>query len=158
MFEFERHVPIGQYEFPFKIRLPTKIPTSFKTVFNNREIYEIRYELKIYFNDPEPILFCSKEIKIVKTIRAADGMKRKVGSLIYEAKKGIITEEEDINFEDAATPVIDKLEMTSSIVKGKKKFNFQKLKSSGEVLHKQQPHKGINTSVDYLTESDKKKA
>ncbi len=147
MFEFDRHIPVGQYEFPFKIKLPTKLPSTFNTIYNNGESYEIKYTLKIYFNDPEPILFYQKDIKIVRAIKIQDYMTRKVGSLMYESRRGISSEnngsknnkEEDIGFDDTSNSIMKKLDVTPTptknvIVKGKRKVT--KLKSSGEVLHK----------------------
>ena len=50
VFTFENNVPIGQYEFPFTIRLPNHLPTSFKVRFNNDEVYQIQYTIKAYFD------------------------------------------------------------------------------------------------------------
>lgn len=38
------------------MKLPSKMPSTFKIIHSNSEVFEIKYMLKVYFNDPEPIL------------------------------------------------------------------------------------------------------
>lgn len=57
MFTFRgKHVPVGQYEFPFTFKIPDKIPSSFQYINKRGENYQIKYVIHVYFDGVEPQL------------------------------------------------------------------------------------------------------
>ena len=53
-----KHIPVGQYEFPFTFTLPDKLPSSFQYVNPEGDSFQIKYSIQVYLDDEEPLLEC----------------------------------------------------------------------------------------------------
>jgi hypothetical protein len=78
LFSFRsKHIPVGQYEFPFTFKLPSKLPSSFHFVNQQGENYEVKYTVTCAFDDEEPLMHYEKEIIVLQTTEDLEKLKRK---------------------------------------------------------------------------------
>lgn len=66
LFKFRgEKIPAGQFEFNFTFQIPNNIPSSFKFISAVGDLFSVQYQIHVYFNDPEPLMIHTREIKIL---------------------------------------------------------------------------------------------
>ena len=62
-------MPAGQYELPFTFQVPTGYPSTFKFISAQGEAFSVTYKIHVYFNDPDPFMNETKEIKVLQVFK-----------------------------------------------------------------------------------------